>query len=708
MSQWYRAFRLCIPLLVCTVGFDASSLYAWSPGTDSPIASNGFVVDTMDRSDVLSFYNCIYNASENYAATIGWTGSVAGRSAGVTTAAFKNDVLRRINFYRALTGLPGDISFDSVKSTKAQQAALMMSRNNSANHFPPTSWSCYTVDGAQAAGKSNLTLGVYGPSAIDSYMSDPGVGNEIVGHRRWLLYSYAQSMGTGDIPGESSYQSSNTLWVLGDFKTSTPAQFAAWPNSGYCPFPLMPKRWSLSYRGAGFASAVVTMKVAGVAVATSIISKTDNGYGDNTLVWTATGLPTSITADVPCTVTVSGITGSGIPTTFSYDVILFDPNFLGDAVTIAGLTTPPTAGTIYTFNQIQQADAYELRVSQTDASSWTEGAESSPTPRIQQNTTGTYALRQSGLKRSGAQAFHLLTPTPVDQSFTITRDIILSANSNLQWYDLARFTITTCTLSAEISIDTGATWTSVFSRNGVGHTSSLLWDLSWRSRSVSLAAYAGKTVRVRFIMRTPSSGSYLGDVSGNSGFFIDDVTVTNATQLGPTTTTALSSNANSFTLNAATAGAPLLIGKTYLLRARPLIGNRWFGDGPLKAVTAIATPTGYDGWFLTKYPTVTEGVNGDHDGDGISNGVEYAFGLNPQLSNSASVLPQPVKAGNNYSVTYTAPLGITNITYGVRWSPDLETWYDVPDTGSGNIHTFSIDVTGEPQVFFSHRVVIGP
>ncbi|MBX9703038.1 MAG: ATP-grasp domain-containing protein, partial [Silvanigrellaceae bacterium] len=53
------------------------------------------------------------------------------------------DVRRRINFFRALTGYPGDIVFDATKSAKAQEAALMMAANNNLNHYPPNTWACY-------------------------------------------------------------------------------------------------------------------------------------------------------------------------------------------------------------------------------------------------------------------------------------------------------------------------------------------------------------------------------------------------------------------------------------------------------------------------------------------------------------------------------------------------------------------------------------
>lgn len=84
----------------------APTLLAWTSGTGTPNATSGFVVDPANRLDDLSFYNCTYPASENYAANIAWTGSVASGIAGTTSVAFKDDVLRRINFYSALSALP--------------------------------------------------------------------------------------------------------------------------------------------------------------------------------------------------------------------------------------------------------------------------------------------------------------------------------------------------------------------------------------------------------------------------------------------------------------------------------------------------------------------------------------------------------------------------------------------------------------------------
>ena len=58
----------------------------------------------------------------------------------------------------------------------------------------------------------------------------------------------------------------------------------------------------------------------------TIVSSTDNGYGDNTLVWEPTGIDVSNTADVAYTVTVSGITGTAA-SSYTYTVKIFKPWF---------------------------------------------------------------------------------------------------------------------------------------------------------------------------------------------------------------------------------------------------------------------------------------------------------------------------------------------------------------------------------------------
>ena len=719
--------RFFLILAILAAFGSGSALFAWSPGTGSPSAVQDFTVDTTNRFDVLSYYNCVYNASESYAAHIGWTGSVGSGIPGTTADIFKDDVRRRINFYRALAGLPADIVFDATDSSMDQSAALMFAANLRISHAPDATWTFYTTTAGTAAGSSNIGYGtgmnIYGPPAVDAYMIDFGTGNEVVGHRRWLLYSRQQTMGTGDIPpttvvlNGTTYNNvtANAIWILGPFKSQPLLKAVSWPNAGYAPLPLVPARWSLSYSGADFSAATVTMQQSGTNVGVAIISNAVSGVGENTLVWVPTGLPSSLSGDATYTVGVSGVKISGTQTSFSYNVTLFDPNVLGAAMAISGTNAPYTSGGNYTFNAIPSADAYQLRVSTNSTAQWTEGAEDSPVPQIQVSTTGTYALRQSAVVRTGSKAFQLMFPDTSfsDQSFTITRDVVPGATSQLQFYDLMRYASATTTLSAQVSTDNGSTWTALWSRSGVNSGSSADWDSSFRLVSQSLGSYAGQLIKIRFLLHFSGGSGFVYNPSDSSnppqyfGFFVDDVTVTNAVELVNTTVTTLSGTATSFRLDATTAGGSLVAGTPYSLRIRPSVGLRWYGDSTITPVTAQA-PLKFSDWVTTLYPSVTGGVNGDYDHDGLTNGVEYAFGLNPMIRNSLSVLPQPAIASGSISVTFNQPDGVTGVTYGAEWSSDMMTWNAITDSGSGMTHIFLTSTAGKERAFFRLKVVIQP
>ena len=284
-------------------------------------------VNTQNKNEVRNFYLTEYLASEGVSS--GWNGNHASCNAGNTSAAFKTAVLRRINYFRAMGGLPPVTSFKNDYNTKAQKAALMMSVNNALSHTPPQSWTCYSAEGAQGAGSSNLYLGVYGPSAITGYVRDPGGGNYFVGHRRWILYPQTQFMGTGDIP-PTSYAPSNALWVfdlvnMNGPRPSTREAYIAWPPPGYSPYQVVFDRWSFAYAGANFANANISMTKNGNPLSLQKNSVV-NGYGENTLVWepndTFGQAPAS---DIVYNVTITNVVINGQNQSFSYQVKIFKP-----------------------------------------------------------------------------------------------------------------------------------------------------------------------------------------------------------------------------------------------------------------------------------------------------------------------------------------------------------------------------------------------
>ncbi|HSM58595.1 MAG TPA: CAP domain-containing protein [Candidatus Sulfomarinibacteraceae bacterium] len=284
-------------------------------------------VEPQSREASRQFFLDVYLPSEG--AQAGWSGNHNACDAGGTAQAFRDALLLRLNYFRAMAGVPALDGLNDEYNHKAQQAALMMSANGSLSHTPPAHWRCYTEEGAQAAGSSNLFLGVYGPAAIDGYVRDPGGGNYPVGHRRWILYPPTRMMGSGDVPPADGYPAANALWVFdADRRPTRPATrepYVAWPPPGYVPYQVVFPRWSLSYPGADFEQAAVSMTHDGAPLSLAV-RPVVVGYGENTLVWEPqTDFGSAPAADVTFTVTVSNVLVDGAPRSFAYSVVMYDP-----------------------------------------------------------------------------------------------------------------------------------------------------------------------------------------------------------------------------------------------------------------------------------------------------------------------------------------------------------------------------------------------
>ena len=221
---------------------------------------------------------------------VGWQGSLSSCDEGAPSPAAQQSTARVVNYIRDLVGVE-PVVFSSTLSAQAQEAALMMARNEELSHAPPSSWACYTGDGAAAAAKSNLYLGRSGASAITGYMDDPGAVNTPVGHRRWIIDPRQTTMGSGsvDAAGGDWRQQSHALLVIDppswqSLPAGTPA-YLPWPVAGYVPVQIEPEgRWSLSASDSPTDFSQASVRVNGSAAGVTV-HPVENGYGPPTLVW---------------------------------------------------------------------------------------------------------------------------------------------------------------------------------------------------------------------------------------------------------------------------------------------------------------------------------------------------------------------------------------------------------------------------------------
>ncbi|MCB9508024.1 MAG: CAP domain-containing protein [Myxococcales bacterium] len=187
------------------------------------------------------------------------------------------DAMRRLNLFRWLVGLE-PASENAANARLAQYASVMFAVNDQLSHFPPTSWDCYTAEGAEAAGSSNIAWGYStAASTVDGYVGDEGVPS--LGHRRWCLFPDLDDVGFGH------YDDGGAMWSFGS--TSRPrVDFVGYPPPGPVPTSAIMGEWSFS-TDASLSGA--TIEVTDLATGSSVPltqDLKDSGYGQETIGYT--------------------------------------------------------------------------------------------------------------------------------------------------------------------------------------------------------------------------------------------------------------------------------------------------------------------------------------------------------------------------------------------------------------------------------------
>jgi len=598
-----------------------------------------FEVDNSSREEVRSFFNAIYWAS-NYA-TIDWTGSYSpfpgegtrtfeeiAPLAGDTSELFKEAVLLRINFYRAMAGVPADIVLVDDLNVAAQMTAIIMGGNNNISHFPVTAGfeNYLSAAGITGAEESNLAIGSYGPDSVNGYMQDKGAGNSSVGHRRWLLFPPMIEMGTGDVPSASvpaeaqanifgnpeTVRRANAIHVFSDnnfgAQPATDYPFVAFPQQGYVPYHVVHPRWSFSIDGANFSSASVTMTRDGSSIPVSLEPYDAPGLGNNTLVWVYDGLDADEShthakpgSDVTYSVTVSGIVDAP-ETSYTYDVIVFDPETPtpgeNTVSTISGPNSPEVGtATEYTVDLPDFADApsnsnvtgIRFRSFNTASGDFTEGAESGIGDLIV-SIFGGYNVIDSSFASSGSASFHLATgEIGTTQTITFPNAYVIGSSSSLSFESMVRAATDTQIAKVNVSLDNGVSWINEFSQPGLtaqgdgGGPD----ENSFSTKTVDLSAYEGRTLHIQFEYAHTGGFAFPG-ADSNVGWFFDDITLTGVESMSSITTSELLPDATTFDFTAAAEGGVSLQAQGML---HDFYEMEW---GTVLSVTAVAAVENVD------------------------------------------------------------------------------------------------------------------
>jgi len=624
---------------ILLAGFPGISV-AWIPGTypvpPARMASSGFAVDNQNRNDVISFWQAVYQASEGYESRVAWNGNYTG-TPGTTSAAFVNDVERRLNYFRAMCGVPANAQLNTgskvvieltdlfkpasstLKSVAAQQSALMLIRNYNPTlgtdpaitHDPVSSLVGWSAAAWNASAKGNFSFGLYGPGAVTEYMLEAYTNgsfvsswNSDVGHRRWCIFPPATDYATGDQPGSSAMRpASNVLYVMQnneEYRTDVGNNFVPYPAAGYFPAPINSPFWSLSCANANFSVATVTMKTADnkTIPVTSIKRKT--GFGDPAIVWQvrADVAARNVYSDTTYKVRVDGISGVGIPTFYEYQVTLINPDQLTSSQLISGPSKPPSnAPATYGFTAPPGAESVQVATFKRSAATWTENAEKASSSLVIDDTGDNYELMTamtpfagfSGV--SGPKSFHLTFPTAYDlvsrgvpeQSFELDRNIIANSKAKLNFLYRRGFMTTASCLAVEISSNDGLTWAPLGSP--IKGASNSVYDNKVSKLSLTLPK-SSTPVRIRFRYYTTGGAIYSHDAAPKSptGIFIDEINTTNCDWLERKKQNTVSVAAKQFVFNKTSAGAALVKKDKWALRLETKLGGKWF-NGPVRPLT---------------------------------------------------------------------------------------------------------------------------
>ncbi len=150
--------------------------------------------------------------------------------------------------------------------------------------------------------------------------------------------------------------------------------------------------------------------------------------------------------------------------------------------------------------------------------------------------------------------------------------------------------------------------------------------------------------------------------------------------------------------------APTTAG-TYTLKGRILdsLGN------PTETSQSFTVLTALESWRKLHFGSPANSGDGadtfDFEKDGIVNLVEFAFGMNPKVSDS-SLFPRPQMSGGDLTLSYPVRVGVSGITHGAQWSETLAPvgWQTILNTGTAAQPLFSVPKAGRQRLFMRHVI----
>ncbi len=318
---------------------------------------------------------------------------VANCNEGKLKESEKLKALQYVNYIRSFHNLK-EVYYASQYDKETAKASLISVANSLLDHFPKSSYQCYTQEGYTGCSTSNLYLGAnYNPSSvfptekgIISWIIDKNI--EDLGHRRNLLNPFLKYTSFGRVDG---YSIANPNYFLTGMAIKVhqlseyqnlldwSSEFVAYPYNDY-PSSYFDASWYLSFtlvvdkqniwnndnKKIDYSQATVKVVDPNNNQLTISSLKYDYlGYGvPNCIYWKVSGLQ----KDVKYTVTISNVKVNGTPRDYTYWFRVTDnpptaglqpPNLLSPPDNATDIQIPVTLS----WSNVSGAQFYALQVS---------------------------------------------------------------------------------------------------------------------------------------------------------------------------------------------------------------------------------------------------------------------------------------------------------------------------------------------------------
>ena len=261
-----------------------------------------------------------------------------------------------------------------------------------------------------------------------------------------------------------------------------------------------------------------------------------------------------------------------------------------------------------------------------------------------------YSLIVTDIKASGTSSFHLAHPVAETQKITLNPSLRPGTNSQLIFASRLGWATSSQIARAQISVDAGTNWQTLWSQSGTGGSG----QTSFTRKTNSLAAFAGEEVRIRFIYEFTGGGLFPQTDSG-VGFYVDDISISNAEQLvEPVVTEIVSTNFNFVPVTNA----------NFLLQAAAKVSGRFLPYGPARLASVVDPLTSLN---ITATRIVSSNIEIDFQ---VLNGTTNSFQLQSttnllnSFTNVGTASLQVLVLGNQYR--FTAPRSGSPRFYRIR------------------------------------------